>query len=236
MKPVSIILPTLNERENIIPLIKAINKYFSPAEIIVVDDVSPDGTAELVRAYQKKVKNVRLITNPTSLGLTASIQKGVNQAKGKYVAWMDADFSHPPKVLNKLYEKMTTSDIAIASWLTQGGSDLRREKYTVLRSLLINKICQLLFGSQITAYTSGFVMVRKSLFKNFQLHGDYGEYFIDFVVRNKRYGRKIVEVPFDCISRRHGISKTSPNCLKFLQRSFKYLAMILSLQRSNLCG
>lgn len=228
MKPVSVILPTLNERENIVPLIKAINKEFSPQEIIIIDDNSSDGTKELVKKYQRENSHVKFASNTTPRGLTPSIAKGVDLAKSKYVAWMDADFSHPPKILNKLYEKMPTYDIAIASWFVPGAKDLR-ERLVKLRSLLINKLCQAIFGADMTAYTSGFVMVKKSVLKDFILRGDYGEYFIDFVVRNKRKGKKIVEVPFNCISRKFGISKTSPNLLKCLQRSFKYLAMILSL-------
>lgn len=229
MKPVSVILPTFNERGNIIPLIQSINKEFAPSEIIVIDDNSPDGTFDLLLRHKKSLFNVKAVKNIPPLGLTKSIQKGINLAGQKYIAWMDADFSHPPQVLNNLYREKNRADIVIASWLTKDGKDLRKEKLTILRSFLINKLCQVLFGKEVTAYTSGFAMARKSVFADFKFCGDYGEYFIDFIVRNKRRGKKILEVPFYCFPRKAGISKTSPNIFVFLKRSINYLLMIFSL-------
>lgn len=229
MKPVTVILPTLNEKENIIPLLAAINREFSPFEIIVVDDNSPDGTAGEVAKHKKQLPNVKVIRNITRLGLTASIQKGIDCSRTEFVAWMDADFSHPPQILNDLYRQTKQSDIIIASWLIKGGSDQRKEKLVVLRSYCINKLCQLLFGSRVTAYTSGFAIVRRSLFDHFRFRGDYGEYFIDFAVRNLRLGRKIIEVPYTSVSRTAGVTKTSPDMITFARNGIKYISMILSL-------
>ena len=229
-KPVSVIIPTLNEKENIIPLIETINKEFHPGEIIVVDDNSSDGTSLIVRKYQKTQKNVRLINNLPPLGLAHSIQKGIEAAKYKYVAWLDADFSHPPIILNSMYDKIRSADIIIGSWLIKGGHDARRERYIRIFSFFINRLCQLLLFSSVKAYTSGFIMTRKSLFSDYKLRGDYGEYFIDLVAKNMKRGRKITGVPFTITSRRKGITKTAPNCWIFLKRGTIYLAMILKLK------
>lgn len=230
MNPVTVILPTYNERDTIIPLIHSINRTFAPAEIIVVDDNSPDGTYHLLLRHGKRLPNVIPIRNIPALGLTGSIQKGTTKAKNKVVAWMDADFSHPPAVLNDLYQQIDHADIVIGSWLINHGNDCRKEKMAILRSFLVNKICQIVFGNEITAYTSGFVMVRKSVFRNFRLKGDYGEYFIDFVLRNKKRGKKIIEVPFKCYSRKAGVSKTAPNLYILISRSIRYIFMIIYLR------
>lgn len=235
MNPVTVILPTYNEKENIIPLIHLINRAFAPAEIIVIDDNSSDGTYHLLLDQHKKITNVIAIRNIPSLGLRGSIQKGITKAKNKIVAWMDADFSHPPEVLNDFYKQMDQADIVVGSWLIHGGKDCRKEKIDVLRSFLVNRLCRMLFGNEINAYTSGFTMVRKSVFRNFQLKGDYGEYFIDFIVRNRNRGKKIIEVPFRCYSRKAGISKTSPNFYVLIRRSFGYISMIISLAFLKQC-
>lgn len=235
MKPVSVVVPALNERENILSLLLTINKEFNPAEIIVVDDSSPDHTALIVQKNKKVLPNVKLIINNPPLGLTGSIQKGINLAdsKCKYIAWMDADFSHPPKILNIMYQKITRADIVVGSWLTKDGGDKRKEKMIVFLSFIINKLCQILFGNTVNAYTSGFIMTRRSIIKDFKLKGDYGEYCIDFLVRNQRMGRKIATVSFNCYSRKFGVSKTAPNLIKFISRGIKYLTIILSLVRKS---
>lgn len=230
IKPVSVIIPVLNEKENIIPLIKTVCKEFNPGEIIVVDDNSPDDTSLIVRKYQKTHKNVRLIRNFPPLGLTQSIQKGIDEAKYKYVAWLDADFSHPPTILNDMYRQIRNADIVIGSWLIKGGRDARKERFIRIFSFWINRLCQLLLFNSIKAYTSGFAMTRKSLFSDYKLDGDYGEYFIDLISKNMKRGRKITGVPFTIISRRKGLTKTAPNFWVFFKRGIKYLAMILKLK------
>src|SRR3989338_10457938 len=102
IKLTSVILPTYNEAENIIDLIKEIKKNIKyKKEIIVVDDNSPDGTSKLVKDFitKNKKSNVRLETRFKKRGLTNSIRRGIELAKGDVVVWMDCDFSMPPNVI-----------------------------------------------------------------------------------------------------------------------------------------
>lgn len=230
-KPVSVILPTLNERENIVDLITAIQNNFSPAEILVIDDHSPDGTGIEVNKLAKHQKNVRCVVNKSVVGLTKSLQKGIALSRSKYIVWMDADFSHPPDLLPIMYNTMLSNkaDVVVASWLTIGGKDERKEKTTVFFSYSINIFCQLCFGSNVHTYTSGYILAKRSLLEEIPLRGDYGEYCIDFLVRCLRAKKTIVEVPFVCESRLYGVSKTATNIVGYCVKGRYYILTILRL-------
>lgn len=188
----TIILPTYNEAENINPLIGMIKKYVPSASLLVVDDNSPDGTA-------KKVKNARVLLRTRNRGLTNSLRDAVAATHTDVVAWMDCDFSHPPDILPKLLLEIERgADIALAA---------RRKNQGL--SLMINRICMLLFGSDITDYTTGFLAARRTVLNQIPLRGNYGEYCIDLLVRAKRASFTIKEVSYASPPRRFGSSKTS---------------------------
>jgi dolichol-phosphate mannosyltransferase len=227
--PLSIILPTYNELENIIPLISRIEKAINPQEIIVVDDNSPDGTGQRIVQYQRRHDNIKCIINNPTLGLTASIRKGIDNTRSKYVAWMDADLSHPSELLKDMFTRMKTADIVVASWLVDGGRDERREFMQKFFSLIINRLCQTIFGNQIHTYTSGYIMTKLSLLKKLPIRGKYGEYCVDFLVRARRKKLIIMEIPFVCVSRTSGQTKTAPDLLTFIGKGYGYLLTILQL-------
>ncbi len=237
MRLISIILPTYNEVENIIPLIKTIGKVVGrPHEIIVVDDNSPDGTSEAVIGYSKKKnkkQNIRLITRYKNRGLTNSIKDGIRASRGDVVIWMDCDFSHPPSLINKLLYKIDEGyDIAVASRFVKGG-DFKRGKdeniLAIILSRIMNYTIQILLGHHFGDYTSGFVAVKKNVFNKVKLRGDYGEYFIDFVYKAFAYKYKIVEIPVVQLLRRSGESKTGSNLFEYIMRGRKYIFISFQL-------
>ena len=128
---VSIIIPTYNESENIIQVLKSIGEHIPkdiPTEAIVVDDNSPDGTGKVVEDYINDTQNetgyaVGIIHRKTKSGLSSAILDGIQHSSGETVVVMDSDFSHPPKIIPQLVEEIKTSkyDIAIASRYTKGG-------------------------------------------------------------------------------------------------------------------
>lgn len=239
IKLVSIILPTYNEAENIIELIKQINrKVEGKKEIIIVDDNSPDMTSKIVKKYIKKTKskNTFLKTRYTNHGLTNSIKEGIRLSKGDVVVWLDCDFSMPPKVINRLLFKIKKgNDIAVGSRFVKGGriKELDRAQkdspLAIMLSRLMNYSIQLLLGWHFKDYTSGFIAVKKSVFKNISLRGDYGEYFIDFIYKAFAYDYKIAEIPYVCVSRRAGESKTGNNMWQYLKRGRKYMLLTFQL-------
>lgn len=238
---VSVILPTFNEAGNVVKLIQDIKQEVdSLYEIIVVDDNSPDGTSNLVAEYIKKTKDdaVRLETRLSNPGLTNSLNHGIKLVRGDVVVWLDADFSMPPRVIPKLLEKITQGyDIAVGSRFIAGGKakiandkDLRTG---IFLSRVLNIIMKTLFGNSFYDYTSGFIAVRKEVLDKIILSGDYGEYFIDFIIRAFSNNYKICEIPYICEPRFSGVSKTGQNLWDYVSRGKKYLWVIIKLYFSK---
>jgi len=226
---ISIIIPTYNEKHNIKVLIRGIQTQLKnqTIEIIVVDDNSPDKTYLEVKKIQKQNKNIKLLIRKKETGLTSAIQDGINLAKGKYVAWLDVDMSHPPKILNKMVKEIKKNDVVIASRYIKNGQDIRREKLQVILSQVINKVASLLLYKKVTDYTSGFIVIKKNIFDSYDLEGDYGEYFINLMSFLCKNNYTIKEEPFINISREQGISKTAINLLGFAKRGKKYILAII---------
>ncbi|MGQ9626715.1 MAG: polyprenol monophosphomannose synthase [Anaerolineae bacterium] len=232
---VSVVLPTYNERDNIGPLIEAITKAMEqsgqPAsEIIVVDDDSPDGTWQVVREIAERAPHVRLIHRTSERGLTSAIATGIAQAKGEIVAWMDCDFSMPPELIPELVAALEGADLAVGSRYVHGGMDVGHSLAGQLFSRAINLFASLLLDFSIKDYTSGFVAARREVFDRIGLRGDYGEYCIDLLYRAKRLGFRIKEIPYRCVPRRAGESKTAPNIMGYFRRGWKYVLTILRLR------
>jgi len=228
----SVILPTYNERENITGLIEEILEKAIPFEVLVIDDDSPDRTWEVVENLGDP--RVRVIRRVGERGLTSAIRKGIAESKGDAVVWMDCDFSMPPSVIPSLIESLESSDIAIGSRYIEGARDERASLRERLGSRVINTIARFLLGSGIKDYTSGFVAAKREVFKEIDIKGDYGEYCIDFLYRAKRDGFTIREVPYICVTRRAGESKTAVNLFNYLRRGLRYLYTVLRLRFSHL--
>ena len=229
----SVILATYNERQNVKELIERTSKTLQNVshEIIFVDDRSPDGTAQEVRYRSLQHPQVRVIDRQPPAGLTASIFDGVKAARGQYVAWLDADLSHPPELLLELLTSLRghSAEIACASRYVTGGRDARRSITTRWASVLITKLAQWLIDRRVLDYTTGFVLAPRELILKLGLRGDYGEYCIDLLATAIKRGYKVHELPYYNVDREHGTSKTAPNFRSFLHRGFPYLITIVLL-------
>ncbi len=239
IKLVSIILPTYNEKENIVDLIKELEREVKiKKEIIIVDDNSPDGTSNVVKQYIKRYHktNVKLITRTKNKGLTNSIKDGIKASKGDVIAWMDADFSMPPKILNDLLSKIHEQfDIAVGSRFVKSGGFIIPEDESkdswlaIVVSRFMNYFIQFCLRENFKDYTSGFIAIRKQVFKKINLRGDYGEYFIDLIFNAKANNFKIAEVPYLQFPRRAGESKTGQNLWQYSKRGIKYIFLTFRL-------
>ncbi len=232
---VSAVLATLNEAENIGPLIEGVLAALATVpdvepEVVVVDDDSPDGTADVVAALQAERPEVRLVRRRGERGLTSAIRRGVAESRGDVVIWMDCDLSHPPSVIPALLAELSRgADVAVASRYVRGGADRRDEDLHRALSLVINGLSWALLDRRFRDYTSGFVAARRAVLDATRLEGDYGEYFISFIYQALRAGFSVREVPFANYSRRHGESKTATHPLHFARRGRKYLATVARL-------
>jgi dolichol-phosphate mannosyltransferase len=231
---VSVVLPTYNERENIGGLIGTLLGILGDAaEIIVVDDNSPDGTSEVVERIAGEERRVKLVRRLHERGLRSAIATGIAHSGGDAIAWMDCDLSMPPEVVPGLLRALETSDIAVGSRYVRGGCDVGHSPLARLFSRAINLMASLFLGVSIRDYTSGFVVARRPVFTDIQLVGDYGEYCIDFLYRARKMGFRVVEVPYRCVPRRHGQSKTGTNAVELMRRGVKYITTIVRLRFSS---
>jgi dolichol-phosphate mannosyltransferase len=230
---ITIVLPTYNERENILPLIQrglaALADY--QAEMLVVDDDSPDGTWQAVAERAESDGRVRLIRRTQERGLTSAIAAGIAAAHGAWVGWMDCDLSMPPEDLPGLAAALADgADLAIGSRYVHGGRDVGHSWVGRAFSWSINRAAWLLLDRRVKDYTSGFILARRPVFERIQLRGDYGEYCIDLLYRTLRAGFRVAEVPYACVPRESGESKTATNPLGYVTRGWKYVVTIVRLR------
>ncbi len=227
---VTIILPTFNEANNIVPLVNRIHSALSGInkEILVVDDDSPDRTWEL--AQQIKDKDVKVIRRTENRGLVQSLQQGITESKGTYVAWMDADQSMPPESIPALLKELKTYDVAIGSRYVRGGKDLRPIK-RALTSRMINLAANLILNFKVLDWTTGFVAAKKTVLQQVPLQNSvYGEYCIEFLYTANERCFKIKEVPYLFVDRLEGESKTAAKLSSLLQFGWVYGKKILTLR------
>jgi len=217
---VVVIVPTYNERENIERLVPALERQFArmghDMHILVVDDSSPDGTADVVRRLQPGRPHLQLLSGPKA-GLGAAYIRGMkhalNELGADVVFEMDADFSHRPEDLPRL---MTNIDhgagFVIGSRYVPGGT-IPREWGVHRRaiSLFGNIVARYLAGTyRVRDCTAGFRAIRGSLLRTIDLDGlrVQGYAFqVALLHAAVSHGARVVEVPVDFVDRRHGESK-----------------------------
>ncbi len=131
----SIIVPTYNERENVKKLLNEIENLLEGEEfeIIVVDDNSPDNTADVVKSLEKRYDNLNLIVRKNKRGLSSAVIDGIRRSKYRKIIVMDADLQHPPSVIPRIVEELDKYDMVIASRYTAGGSV---ERWNIVRKLI----------------------------------------------------------------------------------------------------
>jgi dolichol-phosphate mannosyltransferase len=233
----SIVLPTFNERDNIIVLLKELDAVLQlPYEVIVVDDDSPDGTWRSVEDFAQANPHVRLLRRINERGLTSAFNAGLKLARGRLVMWMDVDLSMPPaKIPELLYAIQTGADVAVGSRYVSGGGDARAVNMHLTIQLMLSKLLSILggwlLGCRFRDWSSGFIVLKRELLSGYVLTGDYGEYFIDLIYYLiKKRGANVVEVPYVLVPRQRGESKTATDLWGLIRRGRKYLHTVWHLR------
>lgn len=234
MSELTVILPTLNEAGNLESLIANLGRELPGCQVIVVDDNSSDGTPDLVRKIAETNASVRLIARHVKPCLTDSIQAGIRAANTDYVAWMDADHSHPPAVLRKLYDSAKICGCCIGTRYAAASDSFadrlpKGEMLAAGLSAILNFSVNRVLRLKITDYTSGFIVCRRDLLAKHELTGDYGEYFIELMFYLTRQGVDLQEVYYESPPRHSGESKTGSTLIPLMRRGVKYLWLVSRL-------
>ena len=221
-----VITPTYNERENIEAIIAATLSQPTNFHVLIVDDSSPDGTADIVKDLQKKYNatetKLHLLQRTGKLGLGTAYIEGFKfgLAKGyDYVLEMDADFSHDPKDLNQLYLACTegSADLSIGSRYVTGVNVVNWPMSRVLLSYFASVYVRLITGMSIQDTTAGFVCYRRKVLETLPLDKiklvGYG-FQIEMKFDSWKYGFKLKEVPIIFTERVRGQSKLSAGIFK----------------------
>lgn len=232
MMKVSVIIPTYNERENIgilIPAIeKLLKKYGVQHEIIVVDDSSPDNTAELARDLNKKYKNIRVRVRREKSGIGSAIRDGYNIAKNDVLLSIDSDLSFKIDDILKLLKKIEEGcDVVVGSRHIRKG-DYKAADFNIKLKRFVsrygNKVTSSLVGIKIKDFSANFRAMKKSVWKSIDTKDNTNSILLEMIVAAHSKGYKVAEVPVEFKDRRYGKSKLNlfKEAPKFFSKSIAF--------------
>jgi dolichol-phosphate mannosyltransferase len=210
-----VIIPTFRERENIEAIIKAIFSLIVPFDVLIIDDNSPDGTAAIVKDLQKSFTNLYLIERPGKQGLGTAYIEGFKWALEKgydFVYEMDADFSHDPRDLVKLFNACNDkgADVAIGSRYISGVNVVNWPLSRVLMSYCASIYVRIITGMRIMDTTAGFICYKKEVLENIkpdQIRSKGYGFQIEMKFVAWKLGYRIIEIPIIFTDRKLGSSK-----------------------------
>ena len=213
----SIIIPTYNESQNILKILKSIGEILPPnilTEAIVVDDNSPDGTGKIVENYLQNFKKmagytIDIIHRTAKKGLSSAILSGIQYAKGDTIIVMDSDFSHPPQIIPRMVDalKKYRCDIVIASRYVNGGKisgwPLKRKLLSKIATVIAKKG----LGVKTSDPMSGFFAFKRSIINGLKFDAIGYKMLLEILVKTR--GAVVKEIPYTFTDRKFGTSKVS---------------------------
>jgi dolichol-phosphate mannosyltransferase len=225
MKPadISVVIPVLNERENLEPLFIALSEVTNglglTAQIIVADGGSNDGSRELAKQAGADV------VEQTERGYGGALLAGFAAATAPYIVTMDADLSHRPVFLREFWKERHSADILVASrYVTGGRADMGLFRRVL--SLILNKTYSRVLSLPLRDVSSGFRMYRSSSVKNLELNARDFDVLEEILVRIYVNGGRVKEVPFHYGARQSGKSHA-----KLLRFGWAYSRTLLKMWR-----
>lgn len=211
-----VITPTYNEAVNIPQLVPKVLRQSTDIEILIVDDNSPDGTAEIVKKLQSAFGGrVHLIERPRKMGLGTAYVAGFKYAlerKYDYIFEMDADFSHNPKELLNFLLKIQEYDLVIGSRYIKGVSVVYWPFRRLLLSYFANLYTRIVTGLPVKDATSGFKCYRRAVLESIDLteiRSNGYAFQIEMNFKAWKKGFRLFEIPIIFVDRDKGESKMS---------------------------
>lgn len=229
---ISIIIPTYNEKDNVLKIIEGIEKLgLGSYEMIFVDDSSPDGTGEIIREQSAKKSHIRLISRPGKQGLSSAYFRGMKEARGTFIVTMEADFLDGVRYVPRILEEMKRgSEFVLCSrYIRGGGSEINMIKR--LGSRILNVIACAYLGLPMKDITFALRGTSRDLFMkiadrmSFWGHPDFLVQlnYLSYRVQVAGFG----EVPVFFTRRVAGESK-----IKMLVPAFRFLFLLGRIRRS----
>lgn len=220
-KKAVVVIPTYNERENILPLLLRILNLKTKEElsILVVDDESPDGTGKVVSALAQEEKNIHILTRKGKRGRGTAGIAGFREAlklKPDYVLEMDADFSHQPEEIPHLLKEADDYDLVIGSRFIEGGREINRNRGRKFITFLVRSFIRSYLKIPAKDVSSGFRCFRAELLKEIDLKSLSSEgpsIVQEILYKTSLLGFKIKEIPITFHERRAGKTKLTLSVL-----------------------
>jgi dolichol-phosphate mannosyltransferase len=207
-----IVIPTLNERENIAELLDGIREHAPEADVLLVDDGSTDGTAEVARRHGAQV-----LERGRRLGIGSAYQDGfawgLARPYAQFVS-MDGDLSHEPRYLPALMDAMDTADLVIGSRYLKGISVVNWDLKRLWLSVVANRYARAVTGLPVNDCTSGYQCFRREVMERIDvatLRCSGYSFLVELKYRAYRLGFRLREVPIIFVDRRGGSSKLGPS-------------------------
>lgn len=228
---ISIVLPTYNERDGIVELVTEIlavvRRASLDAEVLVVDDDSPDGTAAHLEETFRDEPAARVFVRRGERGLASAIHRGFLEARGDIVVVMDSDGNHDPALVPLMVRCTEDFDVVIGSRYVLGGGMLT-SAFRYWASYAFNILIRVVLAQRIHDNLSGYLAFRRELLTRLDAKAifyGYGDYAIRFLWQVVRGGGRVLEIPTVYRFRRGGESKT-----RFFAYFWTYLASIFRLR------
>ncbi len=205
-------LPTYNEADNILPLIKSLLKTSRYMEVLVIDDDSPDGTWKLVEELSQTNSRVHLLHRTHDRGRGSAGVAGFKKALelgADLIVEMDADWSHHPRFIRPMLKKTRQADVVIGSRLVTGGGETGRQGIRTLITYLANMYIRLILGLKVRDCTSGYRVFKRWVLERIdwdQVQSNGPAIVQEVLVASRALDARVSEVPILFEERRAGSS------------------------------
>jgi dolichol-phosphate mannosyltransferase len=215
-----IIIPTYNEINNVQKLVPLLLESYSFIDILIVDDNSPDGTADFIQKLSEKEQRLKLLKREKKMGLGTAYVAGFQfMLTNGYEAaiQMDADFSHDPKEITRFMENIENNDLVIGSRYINGVRVANWPIKRLLLSYFANLYSRIVTGMPVKDGTGGFKCFRRTVLESINLNNirSNGYSFqIEMNYKTWKKGFKVIEIPITFVDRVHGTSKMSKKIVR----------------------